>query len=88
VSEERFTIGQDVTVDNTADAVSESGSGFGHPAPVARIVPAVMFGLRTAALAGMVVSAGAVALGLSGVFDDSTNVAFTTCSGGENPEFQ
>jgi hypothetical protein len=75
VSEERFTIGQNVTADVTSEYVT-------------RIVPAVMFGLRTAALAGMVVSAGAVALGLSGVFDDSTNVAFTTCSGGKVSEFE
>jgi hypothetical protein len=81
VSEERFTIGQDVTFDGAE-------SGYGYPAAMARIVPAVVFGLRTAALAGMVVSAGAVALGLSGVFDDSTNVAFTTCCGGKIPEDQ
>lgn len=81
MSDERFTIDENVTVDG-----GESGSGY--PAAMARIVPAVAFGLRTAALAGMVVSAGAVALGLSGVFDDSTNVAFTTCCGGEKPEEQ
>ncbi|GAB3444845.1 hypothetical protein [Actinophytocola sediminis] len=70
VFEEPFVIGQDPTIDSATAAV-------------ARLVPAVMFGLRTAALAGMVVTAGTVALGLSGVFDDSTNVAFTTCCGGE-----
>lgn len=69
--EERFIIGQDPTIDSATAAM-------------ARLAPTVMFGLRSAALAGMVVSAGAVAIGLSGVFDDSTNVAFTTCCGGEN----
>lgn len=69
--EERFIIGQEPTIDIATTAV-------------ARFMPTVMFGLRSAVLAGMVVSAGAVALGLSGVFDDSTNVAFTTCCGHED----
>lgn len=69
-----------VTPDDAIDAESHE---TGFPAPLARFLPAVTFGLRTAALAGMVVSAGAVALGLTGVFDDSANVAFTTCCGGE-----
>lgn len=37
------------------------------------------FGLRTAALAGVVISAGALAIGLAGPFDDATGAAWTTC---------
>jgi hypothetical protein len=77
VSDERYTTSEDVTTD--------SESRFSYPTPLLRLMPAVTFGLRTAALAGMVVSAGAVAFGLAGVFDDSTNVAYTTCCGPNNP---
>ncbi|TDV54798.1 hypothetical protein [Actinophytocola oryzae] len=46
-----------------------------------RLMPAVTFGLQAAALAGLAVSAGAVAMGLAGVFDDSSvAVTYTTCS--------
>jgi hypothetical protein len=46
-----------------------------------RLMPAVTFGLQAAALAGLAASAGAVAMGLSGVFDDtSVAVTYTTCS--------
>jgi hypothetical protein len=85
VSEERIISGEDVDVENTGDR-----DGASYPAPLLRLLPAVTFGLRTAALAGMVVSAGAAAFGLAGVFDDPTNVAFTTCCGIENtppPEY-
>jgi hypothetical protein len=78
VSEERNNISVDVTTE------SKSG-GFTYPTPLLRMMPAVTFGLRAAALAGMAVSAGAIAFGLAGVFDDSTNVAFTTCCGGKLP---
>lgn len=64
-------------------AIGAESHGTGFPTPLLRFLPAVTFGLRTAALAGMVVSAGAIALGLTGVFDDSANVAFTTCCGGK-----
>jgi hypothetical protein len=50
-----------------------------HPSTLLRFLPAVTFGLQTAALAGMFVTAGAAALGLGGTFDDTLNVAFTTC---------
>lgn len=50
------------------------------PAFLRHVLPKIDFGMRTAALAGLVVSAGAVAIGLSGVFDDPTGVAYTTCS--------
>lgn len=79
VNNESPTSGENITTNDTIDAESH---GTGFSAPLLRFLPAVTFGLRTAALAGMVVSAGAVALGLTGVFDDSANVAFTTCCGG------
>jgi hypothetical protein len=82
VSEERFISNDDVNTESTSD---RAGGGFTYPAPLLRLMPAVTFGLRTAALAGMVVSAGAVAFGLAGVFDDASNVAFTTCCGIESP---
>jgi hypothetical protein len=83
VDNERFITDENVTPNDGIDAESH---GTGLTAPLLRFLPAVTFGLRTAALAGMVVSAGAVALGLTGVFDDSTNVAFTTCCGGFLPD--
>jgi hypothetical protein len=50
-----------------------------------RALPAVTFGLQAAALAGLAVSAAAVAMGLAGVFDDSSvAVTYTTCSKGDN----
>lgn len=50
-----------------------------------RMMPTVTFGLQAAALAGLAVSAGAVAAGLSGLFDDDTlAVTFTTCSMHDN----
>ena len=52
--------------------------------PLARHLPAVTFGLRAAALAGMAVSVSGLT-GLTDVFD--TNLAFyTTCCAGEEPE--
>lgn len=54
------------------------------PLPVVRYLPAVTFGLRAAALAGMAVSVSGIA-GLGDVFD--TDLAFyTTCCAGEEPE--
>ena len=35
---------------------------------------------RIAALAGIAVSAAAVAMGLTGVFDDAIAITYTTCS--------
>jgi hypothetical protein len=72
----------DEYTNTSEDATTDSGKGFTFPTPLLRMMPAVTFGLRAAALAGMAVSAGALAFGLAGVFDDSTNVAFTTCCGG------
>lgn len=40
----------------------------------ARLVPAMTFGLRAVALAGLVVSAGAAAAGLGGFFDSAPSV--------------
>lgn len=46
-----------------------------------RVLPKVTFGLQAAALAGLGVSAAAVAVGLAGVFDDgSVPLTYTTCS--------
>jgi hypothetical protein len=56
----------------------------GHPTPLLRFMPAITFGMRTAALAGLVVSAGAAAIGLTGAFDDVVAGANTTCCGGED----
>ena len=55
----------------------------GYPAPLLRFMPAITFGVRAAALAGMAVSAGALAFGLAGAFDDVAAAAHTTCCGGE-----
>ncbi|TDV54829.1 hypothetical protein [Actinophytocola oryzae] len=79
MSTERFSTKENA---NAIDATGGETGGTGFTTPLLRFLPAVTFGLRTAALAGMVVSAGAVALGLTGVFDDSANVAFTTCCEG------
>lgn len=54
-----------------------------QPTPLLRAMPAVTFGMRAAALAGMAVSAGALAIGLAGAFDDAVPVAYTTCCGPE-----
>ncbi len=40
-----------------------------------KLLPAVTFGLRAAALAGLVLPAGAAAAGLSGVFDSPAAIA-------------
>jgi hypothetical protein len=49
-----------------------------------RVMPKVTFGLQAAALAGLAVSAAAVAMGLAGVFDDSAVAnTYTTCSKGD-----
>jgi hypothetical protein len=39
-----------------------------------KLVPAVTFGLRAAALAGLVISAGVAAAGLGGFFDSPASV--------------
>jgi hypothetical protein len=65
------------------DSGSTEHTGGGYPAPLLRFMPAILFGIRAAALAGMAVSAGALAFGLAGAFDDSVAVANTTCCGGE-----
>jgi hypothetical protein len=51
----------------------------GYPAPLLRLMPAITFGIRAAALAGMAVSAGALAFGLAGAFDDAAAGGNTTC---------
>jgi hypothetical protein len=72
MSEDRSTT--DAGTDDAADDAEH-----GYPTPLLRLMPAITFGMRTAALAGLVVSAGAVALGLAGTFDDAVAGANTTC---------
>jgi hypothetical protein len=72
VSDDQFT------TDTTAEVTPEE-EGRGYPTPLLRFMPAITFGVRAAALAGMAVSAGALAFGLAGAFDDVTAVAHTTC---------
>lgn len=71
MSEDRFT------TDTTAEVTPEEGRTY--PTPLLRFMPAITFGVRAAALAGMAVSAGALAFGLAGAFDDVTAGANTTC---------
>lgn len=59
----------------------------GYSATVLRLLPAVTFGLRTAALAGLVVSAGAAAFGLTGPLDNVADAPFPTCCGGKIIEY-
>jgi hypothetical protein len=73
VSEELFTTAETAGTDTAAPA------GGGYPAPLLRFMPAITFGVRAAALAGMAVSAGALAFGLAGAFDDVTAGTHTTC---------
>jgi len=40
-----------------------------------KLVPAVVFGMRAAALAGLVITAGVTAAGLSGIFDSPDAIA-------------
>lgn len=54
-----------------ADAESTDDNGGG----VLRFVPAMAFGVRAAALAGLVVTAGAAAIGLTGLFDSPDAIA-------------
>jgi hypothetical protein len=72
VSEELFT-----TTETDADTTAKEERGY--PTPLLRFMPAITFGMRAAALAGMAVSAGALAIGLAGAFDDVTAGANTTC---------
>ena len=67
------------TTDTTTDADTTAKEGRGYPTPLLRFMPAITFGVRAAALAGMAVSAGALAFGLAGAFDDVTAGANTTC---------
>jgi hypothetical protein len=73
VSEDRVT---------EAATAAEQEKG-GYPGPLLRFLPAITFGMRTAALAGLVVTAGAAAIGLTGVFDDVVAGTNTTCCGAE-----
>jgi hypothetical protein len=60
---------------------AEQHTTFDYRLTLMRFMPAVTFGLQAAALAGMAVSVGAVAMGLAGVFDDSSvAITHTTCS--------
>lgn len=78
-----FAVPQEITA---VDHVS-GGDGQALPEPgrgLRRLRPTVSFGLRAAALAGLVVTAGAAtAVGFSGIFDDPANLASwptsTTC---------
>ena len=84
MSDELFTTATATTAATTGAAeVPESAEGRAYPAPLMRFMPAITFGVRAAALAGMAVSAGALAFGLAGAFDDVTAGAHTTCCGGE-----
>ncbi len=77
MSEELFTT-------ETTDAADTAKEERGYPTPLLRFMPAITFGMRAAALAGMAVSAGALAFGLAGAFDDvAAGAAHTTCCGGE-----
>ena len=59
----------------------EQNTTFDYRLTLMRFMPAVTFGLQAAALAGMAVSVGAVAMGLAGIFDDSSvAVTHNTCS--------
>lgn len=69
------------TTDATADTAAKDAGGY--PTPLLRFMPAITFGMRAAALAGMAVSAGALAFGLAGAFDDVAAGANTTCCGGQ-----
>jgi hypothetical protein len=51
-----------------------------YPAPLLRMLPAITFGVRAAALAGMAVSAGSLAFGLAGAFE-TADAANSTCCG-------
>lgn len=61
---------------------TEETAGVNYPVTLLRFLPAITFGVRAAALAGMAVSAGALAFGLAGAFDDAVPMANTTCCGG------
>lgn len=74
MSEELFT--------TEATAETPQHDEGGYPTPLLRFMPAITFGMRAAALAGMAVSAGAIAFGLAGAFDDVAAGANTTCCGG------
>jgi hypothetical protein len=82
VSEELFTTATTAEATETTETTEE---GRGYPTPLLRFMPAINFGVRAAALAGMAVSAGALAFGFAGAFDDVAAVAHTTCCGPENP---
>lgn len=77
MSEELFT-----TTETDADTTATAKEERGYPTPLLRFMPAITFGVRAAALAGMAVSAGAMAFGLAGAFDDVAAGANTTCCGG------
>ncbi len=76
MSEDLFTT---ETTDAATDATAKEERGY--PAPLLRFMPAITFGMRAAALAGMAVSAGALAFGLAGAFDDVAAGAPPTCCG-------
>lgn len=72
---------EDLFTTDTPAADTTATEGRGYPTPLLRFMPAITFGVRAAALAGMAVSAGALAFGLAGAFDDVTAGANTTCCG-------
>jgi hypothetical protein len=60
----------------------ETPEAAGRSAGPLNLLPAITFGVRIAALAGMALPAGALAAGLAGVFDDPASVMGppgTTC---------
>lgn len=80
MSEDLFTT---TAATDAADTSASEKEERGYPTPLLRFMPAITFGVRAAALAGMAVSAGALAFGLAGAFDDVAAGAHTTCCGGE-----
>jgi hypothetical protein len=66
--------------DDLPTTVVTTENTFVYPTPLLRLMPAITFGMRAAALAGIAVSAGALAFGLTGAFDDGGN---TTCCGAD-----
>lgn len=70
--------------ERTGDEQNDNGQHtYDYRVTLLRVMPTVTFGLQAAALAGLAVSAAAVAMGLAGVFDDSSvALTYTTCSKG------
>lgn len=77
------TVSEDRPTTEASTETSAAAEKGGYPTPLLRFMPAITFGMRTAALAGLAVSAGAAAIGLTGAFDDVVAGGNTTCCGGD-----